>query len=110
MYSNDNELKPNGSMEFTPDEVEAGYLDKFIHLLMDMKNEFRVWTDGYCWIVDYISDITVECGIRYELTDLTSEDDEGDWREAESDTEEDYDDPNSEYQKEKAKHTADLPW
>lgn len=45
----------DGEMAFTPEEIEQGYLNDFINLLIKMHQEFIVWDDGYCRIVGYFN-------------------------------------------------------
>lgn len=44
----------DGSMAFAPEEVEKGQMDMFVKVLRDLGCEMRIWTDGYCWVVDYL--------------------------------------------------------
>lgn len=44
----------DGSLAFVSKEVENGQMDKFISVLRDLGCEMRIWTDGYCWVVDYL--------------------------------------------------------
>lgn len=55
----------DGSMEFIPDEVKAGQMDKFISVLRELGCEMRIWTDGYCWIVDYLQAWRKEEGYEF---------------------------------------------
>lgn len=57
----------DGSMAFTPEDVERGSFTKFVNLLCKMDYEFRVWSDGYCRIVDYISRSRAEYGEHFEI-------------------------------------------
>ena len=72
-----NDLRPDGTFIFTPEEVEKGLFDDCIHFLMKLDYEFRVSNDGYCFVVEYISDFrTGEEGISYQLFDRYA-----DWKE-----------------------------
>ena len=71
----------DGHMAFTPEEVEQKLHHKLIDLLIERGDQFRVSSDGYCTIVDYVGRVRVEDGDRFEL--ITSDeyignyDDEG---------------------------------
>lgn len=56
-----------GSMSFTPEDRDAGLHIEFINLLIKMGYQFRAWTDGYCYVIDYITDIDVEDGAAFEV-------------------------------------------
>lgn len=55
-----------GSMSFTPEDRDAGLHIEFINLLIKMGYQFRAWTDGYCYVIDYITDIDINDGIAFE--------------------------------------------
>ena len=57
----------DGSMAFTPEDVERGSFAKFVDLLCEMDYEFRVCSDGYCRIVDYVTRCRAECGDHFEI-------------------------------------------
>lgn len=44
----------DGKMSFTPEEVADGKLHNFVNVLIDLKAEINIWTDGYCMVVEYI--------------------------------------------------------
>lgn len=55
-----------GSMSFTPEDRDAGLHIEFINLLIKMGYQFCAWTDGYCYVIDYITDIDAKDGIAFE--------------------------------------------
>lgn len=57
----------DGHMAFTPEEVAEGLHRQLIDLLIKKGDQFRVSTDGYCTIIDYIGRVRVEDGDRFEL-------------------------------------------
>jgi len=56
----------DGQLAFTPDKVADGKLIKFIEVLRENGCEMRIWTDGYCWIVDYLCDATTRDGTNFQ--------------------------------------------
>lgn len=56
-----------GSVAFTPEDRDAGLHIEFINFLIKMGYQFRAWTDGYCYVIDYITDIDVEDGTSFEI-------------------------------------------
>lgn len=55
-----------GSVSFTPEERDVGLHIEFINFLIKMGYQFRAWTDGYCYVIDYITDIDVKDGTSFE--------------------------------------------
>ncbi len=62
-------IKPDGRMSFTPEEVADGRLERFVKVLIENQCQMRLWTDGYCYVVEYIEDITVSDGTFFTLID-----------------------------------------
>lgn len=61
--------KISGRMAFRPEEVADGKLERFVKVLMENSCEIRMWTDGYCYIVEYIEDVEVADGRHFEAVD-----------------------------------------
>lgn len=55
----------SGKMSFKPEEIADGKLIEFINFLIKMNSEIRLWTDGYCYIVEYIEDVNKADGIEF---------------------------------------------
>lgn len=64
----------NGSIAFTPEDVQSNKHKVFIDFLISMNMEFRVWTDGYCWIIDYLSAIASKEDNVHFMTNAEAED------------------------------------
>ena len=62
-------IKPDGRMSFTPEEVADGRLERFVKVLIENQCQMRLWTDGYCYVVEYVEDITVSDGTYFTLID-----------------------------------------
>ena len=58
--------KFSGKMSFKPEEVADGKLEKFVKVLIENNCEIRLWTDGFCYVVEYIEDIYVTDGLHFE--------------------------------------------
>ena len=58
-----------GKMDFTPEEVEEGKLCEFVKYLISMHCEIRLWTDDYCYIVEYIQRHRKEDGYEFILNE-----------------------------------------
>ena len=54
-----------GSMEFTPTEIENDKMTEFINYLISMNCEIRLWTDGYCYVVEYLQPHRTEDGWHF---------------------------------------------
>ena len=61
----DHKANLDGSMAFTPEDVKAGRMTRFMKCLMEMDCEFVVCTDGYCWIVEYLDSVKAQDGVRF---------------------------------------------
>lgn len=57
LYRENRDELLSGKMSFKPEEVKKGNMDRFIQVLMENNAEMHIWTDGYCWIVEYIEDV-----------------------------------------------------
>lgn len=62
-------IKPDGRMSFTPEEVADGRLERFVKVLIENQCQMRLWTDGYCYVVEYVEDIAVADGTYFTLID-----------------------------------------
>lgn len=65
--------EPDGRLGFTRQEVADGKMDRFIAVLRENNCEMRLWTDGYCWVVEYLTREQWVDGIRFHLVDLYEE-------------------------------------
>ena len=61
--------KITGKLAFRPEEVADGKLTRFVNILMETDAEIRLWTDGFCWIVEYIENIDAENGTHFIAAD-----------------------------------------
>lgn len=52
----------DGSVAFTPEEVEAKEHIELLNFLVKRGAEIRIWTDGYCTIVEWIDRVMTEEG------------------------------------------------
>lgn len=67
------EKRLDGTMGFTPEDVADGKLTRFIECLRENNCQMRIWTDGYCWVVDYLRDTTVADGINFLPVDFDND-------------------------------------
>lgn len=63
----------DGKMAFTPEEVLDGKLIKFVEILRLCDAEIHIWSDGYCWIVEYLEDSTAADGINFHPVDYNED-------------------------------------
>lgn len=72
-YIKELDSRIDGKMAFTPEEVADGKLTKFIEVLRECDAEIHIWTDGYCWIVEYLEDSTTADGINFHPVDYNED-------------------------------------
>lgn len=72
-YIKECEQNLDGNMSFTPEEVADGKLQRFLQSLMEMGSEIHLWTDGYCWVVEYVQDIHAADGIQFVAIDTNNQ-------------------------------------
>jgi len=63
------EEKISGKMAFKPEEVADGKMDRFIKVLIENNCEIRLWTDRYCYVVEYLEDVETADGRHFEAVD-----------------------------------------
>lgn len=68
-YVKELDKRIDGKMAFTPREIADGKLIKFIEVLRECDAEIHIWTDGYCWVVEYLEDSTARDGINFHPVD-----------------------------------------
>lgn len=51
---------PDGSLGFTPEQVADGKHLAFVKMLLELGCEVRIGSDGYCTIIEYISNCSSE--------------------------------------------------
>lgn len=55
----------DGTMAFAPEDVKEGRMARFIDCLLEMDCAFNVYTDGYCWVVEYLDFTKCKDGIHF---------------------------------------------
>lgn len=66
-----------GEMDFTPDDIKAGKHIEFIKFLMKQNCEIRLWTDGYCYVVEYLQQCRTDSGDHFVLNSELEENNNG---------------------------------
>jgi hypothetical protein len=64
--------KEENSQAFTPEDIEKGLLDDFLKILFKIQHDgkypldIRIWTDGYCKIVNWVT-VFADAPSTYQL-------------------------------------------
>lgn len=59
----------SGVMTFDLQGIKAGRFMRFIKVLIENLSEFRVFSDGTTWVVEYIEDVDASFGKHFVIED-----------------------------------------
>lgn len=59
----------DGKFDFTKKDIEDGKLAEFVSFLIGMRCEMRLWTDGMCYVVEYLQDFRKDDGTEFVVND-----------------------------------------
>lgn len=58
-------------MAFDLQDIKAGKFMRFIKVLLENLSEFRVFSDGTTWVVEYIEDVDTSFGKHFVIKDTS---------------------------------------